>query len=200
MLITPAMKHIKQCPLKTKSPFGKIQNHTTEDHIEKEQPKPNRKLAPIPTQNHNYTKTHQSEQITSETTQKCNPFQGQKNKNPTKITTKDETLPALRPEAPAFFNPFFLTIKLAPIKKLEDNANTNPFMLSVDIPLSASAITLQSLHHHNHNNNNNSVSPQNAIFPFHIIHQVFFFILSVSESDCLAQMSGRQRECWDLCV
>jgi hypothetical protein len=199
MLITPAMKHTKQCPLKTKSPFGKIQNHTTEEQIEKEQPKPNRKLAPIPTQNHNYTKTHQSEQITSETTQKCNPFQGQKYKNPTKITTKDETLPALRPEAPAFFNPFFLTIKLAPIKKLEDNANTNPFMLSVDIPLSASAITLQSLHHHNHNNNN-SVSPQNAIFPFHIIHQVFFFILSVSESDCLAQMSGRQIECWDLCV
>lgn len=35
------------------------------------------------------------------------------------------TIPALTPEAPAFFNPFFLTMKLAPMKKLEDKANTN---------------------------------------------------------------------------
>ena len=101
-----------------------------------------------------------------------------------------ETLPALRPEAPAFFNPFFLTIKLAPINKLEDNANTNPFMLSVDIPISVFAITLQSLHHQHQNDddNNNNVSPQNSLFPFHIIHQVVFFILILSKSDCITQM------------
>lgn len=44
-------------------------------------------------------------------------------------------LPALTPEAPAFFKPFFLTMKLAPMKKLEDKANTNPLMLSEDMPL-----------------------------------------------------------------
>lgn len=43
-------------------------------------------------------------------------------------------LPALTPDAPAFFNPFFLTMKLAPMKKLEDSAKTNPFILSDDIP------------------------------------------------------------------
>lgn len=39
------------------------------------------------------------------------------------------------PEEPAFFNPFFLTMKLAPMKKLEDKPKTNPFILSDDIPL-----------------------------------------------------------------
>nr|GMD92908.1 hypothetical protein BHM03_00024964 [Ipomoea batatas] len=46
--------------------------------------------------------------------------------------------PALTPEAPAFFSPFFLTMKLAPMKTLEDNARTNPLTLSDDIPLYAS--------------------------------------------------------------
>ena len=44
-------------------------------------------------------------------------------------------LPALMPEAPAFFKPFFLTMKLAPIKRLEDNARTSPLILSEDMPL-----------------------------------------------------------------
>lgn len=44
-------------------------------------------------------------------------------------------LPALTPEAPAFFNPFFLIMKLPPMKILEDRAKTNPFILSADIPL-----------------------------------------------------------------
>lgn len=44
-------------------------------------------------------------------------------------------LPALTPEAPDFFKPFFLTMKLAPINKLEDKPKSNPFMLSDDIPL-----------------------------------------------------------------
>lgn len=43
--------------------------------------------------------------------------------------------PALTPETPDFFKPFFLIMKLAPIKTLEDNANTKPFILSLDIPL-----------------------------------------------------------------
>lgn len=50
-----------------------------------------------------------------------------------KIATQCE-LPALTPDAPAFFNPFFLTMKLAPMKKLEDSARINPFILSDDIP------------------------------------------------------------------
>lgn len=43
--------------------------------------------------------------------------------------------PALIPDAPAFFNPFFFTIKLAPIKELEESASTSPFMLSADMPV-----------------------------------------------------------------
>lgn len=38
------------------------------------------------------------------------------------------------PEAPALFNPFFLTMKLAPIKKLEERAKTKPLTLSEDKP------------------------------------------------------------------
>lgn len=44
-------------------------------------------------------------------------------------------VPALRPEAPAFLRPFFLIMKLAPMKKLEDKAKTKPLILSEDIPL-----------------------------------------------------------------
>ncbi|URD72711.1 hypothetical protein MUK42_36206 [Musa troglodytarum] len=51
-------------------------------------------------------------------------------------TRKDRSYsPALTPEAPAFFNPFFLTIKLAPIKKLDESARTKPLMLSEDMPV-----------------------------------------------------------------
>lgn len=39
------------------------------------------------------------------------------------------------PEAPAFFKPFFFTMKLAPINKLEDKARIKPLMLSEDMPL-----------------------------------------------------------------
>ncbi|MFS7985987.1 hypothetical protein Hanom_Chr11g01005161 [Helianthus anomalus] len=57
-------------------------------------------------------------------------------KNINKKTSKFKPQsPALTPEAPAFLSPFFLTIKLAPINKLEDNARTNPLILSEDIPL-----------------------------------------------------------------
>ena len=56
----------------------------------------------------------------------------QKKQNPTKTKY---CIPALIPEAPAFFNPFFLTMKLAPMKKLEDSARTKPLMLSADMPL-----------------------------------------------------------------
>lgn len=44
------------------------------------------------------------------------------------------SIPALIPEAPAFFKPFFLTMKLPPMKKLEESASTRPFTLSEDIP------------------------------------------------------------------
>lgn len=44
------------------------------------------------------------------------------------------TIPALIPLAPAFFKPFFLTMKLAPMKKLEERARHRPFMLSEDMP------------------------------------------------------------------
>lgn len=57
----------------------------------------------------------------------------QKKKNFFSIKNRNE--PALTPEEPAFFKPFFLTMKLAPMKKLDDRANTKPFTLSDDIPL-----------------------------------------------------------------
>jgi len=43
-------------------------------------------------------------------------------------------VPALIPLAPAFFKPFFLTMKLAPMKKLDERARTKPLILSEDIP------------------------------------------------------------------
>jgi hypothetical protein len=46
---------------------------------------------------------------------------------------KKENLPALTPDTPARFNPFFLIIKLAPMKRLELTASANPFSLSDDI-------------------------------------------------------------------
>lgn len=46
----------------------------------------------------------------------------------------DGWIPALIPLAPAFFKPFFFTMKLAPMKKLEERARTRPFMLSEDMP------------------------------------------------------------------
>lgn len=42
--------------------------------------------------------------------------------------------PARTPDAPAFLSPFFFTMKLAPMKKLEESASTSPLMLSADIP------------------------------------------------------------------
>lgn len=42
--------------------------------------------------------------------------------------------PARTPEAPAFLSPFFLTMKLAPMKKLDERASTSPLMLSADMP------------------------------------------------------------------
>lgn len=44
------------------------------------------------------------------------------------------SVPARTPEAPAFFKPFFLTMKLAPMKMLDERARTRPLMLSEDIP------------------------------------------------------------------
>lgn len=43
--------------------------------------------------------------------------------------------PARTPDAPAFLSPFFLTMKLVPMKTLEESASTSPLMLSVDIPV-----------------------------------------------------------------
>lgn len=51
------------------------------------------------------------------------------------FSIKNRNEPALTPEEPALFKPFFLTMKLAPMKKLDDRANTKPFTLSDDIPL-----------------------------------------------------------------
>lgn len=46
-----------------------------------------------------------------------------------------EAEPALTPYIPAFFKPIFFTIKLDPMKKLEERANANPRMLSEDISI-----------------------------------------------------------------
>lgn len=59
----------------------------------------------------------------------------QQQKQQKKNSIKNRNEPALTPEEPAFFKPFFLTMKLAPMKKLDDRANTKPFTLSDDIPL-----------------------------------------------------------------
>jgi hypothetical protein len=45
------------------------------------------------------------------------------------------SVPARTPEAPAFLSPFFLTMKLAPMKRLEETASSSPLMLSADIPV-----------------------------------------------------------------
>jgi hypothetical protein len=44
------------------------------------------------------------------------------------------SIPALTPDAPAFFKPFFLTMKLAPMKILDERASTRPLTLSEDMP------------------------------------------------------------------
>src|SRR4051812_27275218 len=48
-----------------------------------------------------------------------------------------EELPALTPseEGAAFLRPFFLMMKLAPMKRPEEMASTNPLMLSEDMPV-----------------------------------------------------------------
>lgn len=51
-----------------------------------------------------------------------------------KQSPRKSKIPALSPEVSAFFKPFFLTMKLAPIKKLEERARTKPLILSEDIP------------------------------------------------------------------
>lgn len=61
------------------------------------------------------------------------------------IMKKVHSSPALTPEAPAILRPFFLTIKLAPMKKLEDKAKTKPLMLSLDMPLRGSLQGLSEL-------------------------------------------------------
>jgi len=46
-----------------------------------------------------------------------------------------ERVPALTPEEAAFLRPFFLMMKLAPMKRLEERASTRPLMLSADMPV-----------------------------------------------------------------
>ena len=48
---------------------------------------------------------------------------------------KRESVPALTPEDAAFLSPFFLMMKLAPMKRLEESASTRPLMLSADMPV-----------------------------------------------------------------
>lgn len=48
---------------------------------------------------------------------------------------RKEIEPALTPLAPAFFRPFFLMIKLVPIKMLEETARMTPWTLSGEIPI-----------------------------------------------------------------
>lgn len=43
--------------------------------------------------------------------------------------------PALVPVAPAFIRPFFLIMKLLPMKILEETARMRPWMLSEDNPI-----------------------------------------------------------------
>lgn len=43
--------------------------------------------------------------------------------------------PARIPVTPAFFSPFFLTMKLEPMNTLEDRAKTSPCTLSLDITI-----------------------------------------------------------------
>jgi hypothetical protein len=43
-------------------------------------------------------------------------------------------IPALTPTDPAFFSPFFFTMKLAPMKILDESARINPVTLSEDMP------------------------------------------------------------------
>ena len=50
-------------------------------------------------------------------------------------TLIQEGEPALLPVALDFFSPIFLTIKLVPMKMLEETARTSPVTLSVDIPM-----------------------------------------------------------------
>uniref|UniRef100_A0A3Q7IF39 HAT C-terminal dimerisation domain-containing protein n=1 Tax=Solanum lycopersicum TaxID=4081 RepID=A0A3Q7IF39_SOLLC len=69
------------------------------------------------------------------------------------VSTVERLVPALTPEAPAFFNPFFLIIKLAPMNKLEDKARTNPLILSDDMPLYTSFQLCVSIPSTNHKKN-----------------------------------------------
>ncbi|KAG5580793.1 hypothetical protein H5410_051420, partial [Solanum commersonii] len=71
-------------------------------------------------------------------------------------------VPALTPEAPAFFNPFFLIIKLAPMNKLEDKARTNPLILSDDMPLYTSFQLCVSIPSTNHKKKN--PKPYSSLF------------------------------------
>lgn len=56
------------------------------------------------------------------------------NKNTKKEKEEREIGPALIPDTPAFLRPFFLIMKLDPIKILEEMAKTSPWTLSEDIP------------------------------------------------------------------
>ena len=47
----------------------------------------------------------------------------------------ESTKPALVPEAPAFMRPFFLIMKLLPMKILEETARMRPWILSEDNPI-----------------------------------------------------------------
>lgn len=48
-----------------------------------------------------------------------------------KISTKNQHLLAREPDAPALCRPFFLMMKLDPMKALDPTANPNPIKLSV---------------------------------------------------------------------
>jgi len=148
------------------------------------------------------TKPHRS--LPEEAHIKHYPPKKKRNDHATELKIKEKTpKPALTPHAPAFFKPFFLTMKLAPMKMLEERAKTNPLMLSDDIPLYESIQLLDpepisvaiapkarppppppnpTLPLPLHNDNNNS--SQNLELPFHTkrSHAKLKFLLLSSPS------------------
>lgn len=63
-------------------------------------------------------------------------FTTNKNSGYQRVSTLiQEGEPALLPLVLDFFSPIFLTIKLVPMKMLEETARTSPVTLSVDIPM-----------------------------------------------------------------
>ena len=65
----------------------------------------------------------------------------QRHKHAVRFSRRSAVLaPALKPEAPAARKPFFFTIKLDPMNRLEDTASTNPFTLSSDAAIVRRAV------------------------------------------------------------